>query len=153
MSRTRDIEQKLQRILKGRQRPVDQERLEAMRGTLLSQDSVRAAPPQASGFFVRHRFGFAFATALVLAGLLAWQIYPHRPGDLTVSDRAELSRVVADENQLDGMLAVLNEFAYQEAQPVFLSDWDFYGRSWLQDADGERLVEVIYGLEGDSALL
>jgi hypothetical protein len=144
MTERKVVEQGLRRLLKSRPVPVDEERLEAMRADLLRRVR-RPEPVPVAGFFGQHCLALSVGTAVVLVGLLVWRFAPLTPAGGPGRDASNLIRVVANEEQLDHMLLLLNDFASTRSQAGSVIDWDFYDRSWGEDAEGERMFETLYG--------
>jgi hypothetical protein len=144
MTQREDVDERLQRLLRSRKVPVDEERLEGMRESLLRR-APRREPLPATGFLHPYRFALSFGMALVLIGLLAWQFYALRHARPPLSVASKLMRVVEDEEQMDHVLLLLSGFASTPSQGRPLVDWEFYNRSLLVDCEGENLLETFYG--------
>ncbi len=144
MTQRKDVEQKLHRLLKSRQIPVDEDRLETMRESLLRRVAAVEALP-APGFLYRHRFATSFAAVCVLIGLLVWKIDPLNKSEAPSHAVFTLMEVIEDDEQLDHALVLLSGFASKTAQGRTVLDLEAYNRTMLSDNVGEELLETFYG--------
>jgi hypothetical protein len=144
MTRKKELEQGLRHLLKHRRVLVDEERLEAIRAGLLRR-SPRSATGAAGGFFPRHRFSLSFGTALVLAGLIWWQVLPQREGRMPGPAASRLMEIAQNEGQMDQALALLGGFASASSQGETLIEWEVSDRSLLGHYRDENLLETLYG--------
>jgi len=144
MAQRNGLEQRLQQLLKSRPIPVDEGRLETMRAGLRSRLPRREIEP-ARGFFYHYRFALSFGTALVLIGLLVWQLPPFQEPTPIQSLESELAGVLEDEEQFTDMLVLFNGFTATRTEEEFLVDLRNTSQSWLGDEEDERLFEALYG--------
>jgi hypothetical protein len=144
MTRKQEVEQGLRNLLKQRRVPLDEERLEAMRADLLRRVPLRMPGP-VRGFFPRHRFSLSFGTALVLAGLIWWQVLPQREGSVPRPVASRLMEIVQNEGQIDQALVLLGGFASASSQGETLIEWEVGDRSLLGHYRDENLLETLYG--------
>ena len=144
VSRRKELDQRLQSLLKGRQVPVDEERLESMRQSLLKQVPGRD-PVSGSGFLPRYRFALAFGAAMAVIGIFVLQPHsPLRQGDPKLSVAYELRGLMKDEDQLDHLLVLLNDFVSTRSQEGAIIDKEFYNRSLSGRYQGHELFETFY---------
>ena len=143
MTRNRDVEQSLQRLLKERRIPLDEARLDAMRRDL--QRRAAAGPVRRhSGFLRRHRFALSSGTALVLAFFAVWRFAPFGPKPLPPTAPGKLVEIAADENRMDRALVLLGGFASPSSAGETMVDWDLFNRSMLGDYQEENILETLY---------
>jgi hypothetical protein len=142
MTRNQDVEKGLQQLLKDRRIPVDEDRLEAMRESLLRQVPHRT-PRRLPVFFRQYGYSLSFGTALVLVALIVWQIIPLGPGNPPSSPG--LMEIAADEGRVDRALVLLNGFASVASQGETMVDWEYYNRSMVGDYGDENILETFYG--------
>ncbi len=145
MTPKEDLEQRLQRLLRSRRTPVDEERLEEMRQGL-RKGSPRREPFLPPIFSQRYRLALPYGMLLVLITLFLWQLYPTRQAGPPLPVGSKLLKVMADEEELDHMLVLLSGFASSSSPSKTLVDWELYNQSALEfDRSGDGLQTFYQG--------
>jgi len=144
MKEQKKIEQRLQRLLKGRRIPVDDEKLKNIRHSLSVRVSKERHPLPEPGFFQNYRFAASLAVLFVMIGLLLWNFIPlHREEPLS-SSSSFLTALAEDEEQLDYTLILLSGFASSNDQERSAVAWEAYYHSLLPDNEEASLLETFY---------
>lgn len=148
MTRRHEVDRELQALLKLRRIPVDEGRLERVREHLRRRGSRRERG-RAPGFFPRHRLALSFGSALVLVGLILWQVAPGPQGPQEAPVASRLLEIVEDEGRMDQALVLLGGFASPGSEGDTLVEWEAYDRSLLgyyQEAvEQGNVLEALYG--------
>ena len=146
MTRKNKVDQELQDLLKHRRIPVDQQRLEVMREELVRRGSRREWQ-RTPGFFPRHRLSLSLGSAMLLVGLIVWQLvpFPWEAGEQLVA--SGLLEIAQDEERMDRALVLLGGFASTASDRDTLVQWDVYDDSTLIGyySGGENVLEALYG--------
>ncbi len=143
MKEKNEVDQRLQRLLKSRQIPVDEGQLEAIYTRLLKRLPVEE-PLSVPGIFHQYRAVASLAVLFVMIGLLFWTFDPLSRNEPTPSVFSALMTVAADDEQLDHALVLLSGFASDTVQGGSVVDWEIYNRTLLSDDSGESLLEAFY---------
>ncbi len=146
MTKKEEVEQSLQRLLKSRQIPADDEQLKNIRTSLLKRLPIEASE-STPGIFSYYRIAASFAVLFLIIGLLLWTVDPLHRSDPPSSAFSTLMTVAADDEQLDHALVLLSGFASNTDQGKSAVAWDAYSRTLLSDNRGESLLETFYAYE------
>ena len=123
--------ERLRELLKADAPPVDEQRLERMRKSILERIPEDKA---GFGFNFSRRLAFSFGFAVILFGLIVWRF-----GDRELAAPHPMDSVIKlaeDDKQLDRMIIILAEFTDQPTVDEAFFDWDYDGldlSGWSED--------------------